>query len=341
MVSNICGNKSYYYVEIYNGIINNPELKNFFISFTQHYNKMSQVIKNDKMKTLEEKRPSLDEVNDLIERITKSGITISGAETIIPSIKKWYPIYPIIPENFFPFQEVRFNDVQLFEEDWSYFFHFDKDSVKVPRKLDKEYKEWKKDNRNIDKEINKIQKRIVYNNQNFPQYIEDKKRLDSLSRTQKIGKQLKSRIEFFKSLDFEQKCLLSTLFKLCNEKRTKYKEFFFEENSINVKTEKEIENNISVVYDEFINNSLVMIDIDSIIEKLSRIILICELKELKERYTGKKTINEDTEVVDIKYDVVEWFVNQNYERIKEMFDFAFEDMETISNTLVKKQNKKL
>lgn len=334
MVFNIYGEKTYNDSEIYNGISNDPELSSFFISLSEYYDKMSQSIKAEKKKMLEEKKPGLDEINDLITRITKTGITISESGYIILSITSLYPAYT-------PFQKVKFNDVNLLEEDWNYLSRFDKNSVEVPLRLDKEYKKWIKENRNIDKEIKKTQNKIIKNNDNLSQFTEDNLCLNTLLKTEKIGKNLKSRIEFIKSLDYEQKSLLRNLYNLFYETREKYVKFRHKENSINKEIEERITNNMPIVYDEFINSKLVMIDIDLIIEKLFKVILMVVLKEFKQIYTREHSRSTYMNSQVLRKEVIEWFINQNSDKFKEMFDSTFEDMELVVNTLVKKLNKKI
>ena len=96
-----------------------------------------------------------------------------------------------------------------------------------------------------------------------------------------------------------------------------------------------------IVYDDFINSKLVMIDIDLIIEKLFKVILMVVLKEFKQIYTREHSRNTYMNSQVLRKEVIEWFINQNSDKFKEMFDSTFEDMELVVNTLVKKLNKKI
>ena len=144
MVFNIYGERTYNDAEIYNGIRNNTELNNFFTSFTEYYNRKSESIKSEEMEKLEKKSPNLDELKDIISKIKKTGITISGEQWLFFSITEntWKSVNIGLP-----FRLIIFNNVFLLEEEFEYFQTQDAGSTKVLSKLERTYKQWKKDNK--------------------------------------------------------------------------------------------------------------------------------------------------------------------------------------------------
>lgn len=320
-------------------IENNEELNAFFKKITNHYNIICEAKEKEYIIQIEETKPNFAEVDLLIENIKKTGIKIEKISDYKNRLKddlkyRYESLQPLIL--------LTFNGVKLTEDDVLYIIDHPTDIDLQVNYLNSICNSLKQENKDIKKKISKLEKK-EYNSLNsvFNQMKNDKN-LETLKSKLTSIETLEAKIHFLENLTLEQLKLLSDFFDISRDFFISYQSYSRRKKNFLTFLKKDAKKNIKEAYEEILNNSLATIDVDSIIKKLFKILLKSELRELKEEYVEPEETEEEeeTEVPEINRKIVNWFINENSDKIVELFNIAFNDVEEISESLNQKVLKK-